>query len=120
MFTYVLSGLSASIAGVVLTSYLGSCRADLGNEMTMPIVTAVVLGGTAITGGKGSITGTALAAVVIGLLRFGLQMAGVSTQHLDIPVGLMVIIAVAVRVQACICSVRLRRRRRHNLMYSRA
>jgi AI-2 transport system permease protein len=97
MFTYVLSGLAASIAGVVLTSYLGSCRADLGNEMTMPIVTAVVLGGTAITGGKGSIVGTALAAIVIGLLRFGLQMTGVSTQYLDIPVGLMLIIAVAIR-----------------------
>jgi len=97
MFTYVLSGLSASVAGVVLTSYLGSCRADLGNELTMPIVTAVVLGGTAITGGRGSIVGTALAAIVIGLLRFGLQMAGVSTQYLDIPVGLLLIVAVAAR-----------------------
>lgn len=97
MFTYILSGLSASVAGVVLTSYLGSCRADLGNELTMPIVTAVVLGGTAITGGRGSIVGTALAAIVIGLLRFGLQMAGVSTQYLDIPVGLLLIIAVAAR-----------------------
>ncbi len=97
MFTYVLSGLSASVAGVVLTSYLGSCRADLGNGLTMPIVTAVVLGGTAITGGRGSIIGTALAAIVIGILRFGLQMAGVSTQYLDIPVGLMLILAVAAR-----------------------
>ena len=97
LFTYVLSGLSASVAGVVLTSYLGSCRADLGNELTMPIVTAVVLGGTAITGGKGSVIGTALAAIVIGLLRFGLQMAGVSTQYLDIPVGLLLIAAVAAR-----------------------
>lgn len=97
MFTYVLSGLSASVAGVVLTSYLGSCRADLGNGLTMPIVTAVVLGGTAITGGRGSIVGTALAAIVIGLLRFGLQMSGVSTQYLDIPVGLMLILAVAAR-----------------------
>lgn len=97
MFTYMLSGLSASVAGVVLTSYLGSCRADLGNELTMPIVTAVVLGGTAITGGRGSIVGTALAAIVIGLLRFGLQMAGVSTQYLDIPVGLLLIVAVAAR-----------------------
>ena len=71
--------------------------ADLGNELTMPIVTAVVLGGTAITGGRGSIIGTGLAAIVIGLLRFGLQMAGVSTQYLDIPVGLLLIVAVAAR-----------------------
>ena len=97
MSTYMLSGFAASIAGVVLTSYLGSCRADLGNELTMPIITAVVLGGTAITGGKGSITGTALAAIVIGILRFGLQMSGVSTQYLDIPVGLLLVVAVAAR-----------------------
>ncbi|MDD4843039.1 MAG: autoinducer 2 import system permease LsrD [Anaerotignum sp.] len=97
MFAYIFSGMSASVAGVVLTSYLGSCRADLGNELTMPIVTAVVLGGTAITGGRGSIIGTGLAAIVIGLLRFGLQMASVSTQYLDIPVGLLLIVAVAAR-----------------------
>jgi AI-2 transport system permease protein len=97
MFTYIFSGLAASVAGVVLTSYLGSCRADLGSGLTMPIVTAVVLGGTAITGGKGSIAGTALAAIVIGLLRFGLQMSGMSTQYLDIPVGLLLIVAVAAK-----------------------
>ena len=97
MFAYIFSGMAASVAGVVLTSYLGSCRADLGNGLTMPIVTAVVLGGTAITGGKGSIIGTGLAAIVIGLLRFGLQMSGVSTQYLDIPVGLLLIVAVAAR-----------------------
>lgn len=58
--TYVLSGLSAGIAGIILTSYLGSSRADFGAEYLMPILTAVVLGGTLITGGKGVLSGLLL------------------------------------------------------------
>lgn len=46
---------------------------------------------------KGSIIGTALAAIVIGIMRFGLVMSGLSTQYLDIPIGLLLIIAVTAR-----------------------
>jgi len=97
MSTYIFSGVAASIAGIILTSYLGSSRADFGSELTLPIITAVVLGGTAITGGKGTVIGTALASLVIGILKFGLQMVGFSTQYLDIPVGVLLIVAVAIR-----------------------
>ena len=63
----------------------------------MPIITAVVLGGTLSTGGKGSVPGTALAAVVIGVLRFGLPLCfKVSQQYLDIPVGLILLVVVVV------------------------
>lgn len=90
--TYVLSGIGAAIAGVVLTSYLGTAKSDIGITFTLPIITAVVLGGTLSTGGKGSIIGTALAAVVIGVLRFGLPLSfKVSTQYLDIPVGILLL-----------------------------
>lgn len=93
--TYVLSAISASIAGIVLTSYLGTAKSDIGVTLTMPIITAVVLGGTLSTGGKGSVLGTALAAVVIGVLRFGLPLCfKVSQQYLDIPVGLILLIVV--------------------------
>lgn len=97
MSTYILSGMSASLAGIILTSYLGSARADLGKELTLPIITAVVLGGTSNLGGKGGVIGTALAAVVIGIMRFGLVMAGLSTQYLDIPIGILLVVAVASR-----------------------
>lgn len=97
MSTYVLSGMSASIAGIILTSYLGTAKADFGKELTLPIITAVVLGGTSNLGGKGGVIGTALAALVIGVMRFGLSMSGVNTQYLDIPVGILLIVAVACR-----------------------
>lgn len=97
MSTYILSGMSAAVAGIILTSYLGSSRPDLGSEMTLSIVTAVVLGGTAITGGKGGVIGTAVASVIVGMMRFGLQMAGISTQYISVAIGLLLIIAVALR-----------------------
>ena len=95
MSTYILSGISASIAGIVLTSYLGTAKSDIGATLTLPIITAVVLGGTLSTGGRGSVIGTALAAVVIGVLRFGLPLCfKVSQQYLDIPVGMLLLVVV--------------------------
>ena len=55
--TYVLSAVSAAVAGIVLTSYLGTAKSDLGSTLTMNIITACVLGGTLSTGGKGSAIG---------------------------------------------------------------
>lgn len=93
--TYVLSAASAAIAGIVLTSYLGTAKSDIGMTFTLPIITAVVLGGTLSSGGKGSVIGTALAALVIGILRFGLPLSfKINTQYLDIPVGLMLLLVV--------------------------
>lgn len=97
MSTYILSGMSASIAGILLTAYLGTAKADMGAEYTLPIITAVVLGGTSNTGGKGGVIGTALAAIAIGLLRIGLNLNGVATQYLDIPVGVLLVVVVAFR-----------------------
>lgn len=99
--TYVLSGISASIAGIVLTAYLGTAKSDIGVTFTLPIITAVVLGGTLSTGGKGSVIGTALAALVIGILRFGLPLCfKVGNQYLDIPVGLLLLIVIVGRALA--------------------
>lgn len=110
MSTYILSGVSASVAGIVLTSYLGTAKSDIGATLTLPIITAVVLGGTLSTGGKGSVPGTALAAVAIGTLRFGLPLCfKVSQQYLDIPVGVLLLAAVigralvkSPRLKACL------------------
>ena len=97
MSIYILSGMSASIAGILLTAYLGTAKADMGAEYTLPIITAVVLGGTSNTGGKGGVIGTALAAIAIGLLRIGLNLSGIATQYLDIPVGVLLVLVVAFR-----------------------
>ena len=95
MSTYVLSAVSAAVAGIVLTAYLGTAKSDLGSNFTLNIITAVVLGGTLSTRGKGNVIGTALASMVIGLLRFGLPLCfKVGTQYLDIPVGILLLVVV--------------------------
>lgn len=99
--TYVISAVSAAIAGIMLTSYLGTAKSDLGSNLTLNIITAVVLGGTLSTGGKGSAIGTALASLVIGILRFGLPLCfKVNTQYLDIPVGILLLVVVVGRAIA--------------------
>ena len=98
MSTYMLTGLAAGITGVVMTSQLGTAKSDLGGNFTMTIITACVLGGTLSTGGKGSAMGTALAAVAISLLRFGMPLCfGVNKQYLDIPIGVLLVVVVVGR-----------------------
>lgn len=93
--TYVLSAISAAIAGIILTSYLGTAKSDLGNTLTMNIITACVLGGTLSTGGKGNVIGTALASLIIGFMRFGMPLCfKVGTQYLDIPIGILLLVIV--------------------------
>ncbi|WP_251448746.1 ABC transporter permease [Vermiculatibacterium agrestimuris] len=101
MSTYVLSGLAAGITGVVMTSQLGIAKSDLGGNFTMMIITACVLGGTLSTGGKGSVIGTALAAIAITLVRFGMPLCfNINKQYLDIPIGVLLVVVVVGRALA--------------------
>lgn len=94
---YAFTGLGAAIAGVILTSYFTSSRSDLGSEALLPAVTAVVLGGASILGGKGNVTGTLLAAIFVGVLRQGLMALGVTSDVSQVMVGLLLIITVALK-----------------------
>ncbi len=95
--TYMLSGFGGGLGGVVLTSYFSSARSDLGAEAVLPVITAVVLGGTSIFGGKGSVLGTAIACIFIGLMQYGLQMSGFSSPHISVVIGSILILAVVMK-----------------------
>ena len=93
--TYVLSAVSAALAGTILTSNVNSAKYNVGSGSTLAIITAVVLGGTLNTGGKGSILGTVLASLIICILRYGLPLCfDVSTQNLDLPIGIVLVLVV--------------------------
>ncbi|RAS94434.1 autoinducer 2 import system permease LsrD [Bacillus cereus] len=94
---YILSGLGGGLGGAFLTAYFGSARADMGSETILPIITAVVLGGTLITGGKGSIIGTVLASIFIGLMQYGLQMTGLTNEQSNVVIGIILILSVIMR-----------------------
>lgn len=85
------------IRGTFLTAYFGSARADMGSETILPMITAVVLGGTLITGGKGSIIGTVLASIFIGLMQYGLQMTGLTNEQSNVVIGIILILSVIMR-----------------------
>ncbi|WP_409929197.1 autoinducer 2 ABC transporter permease LsrD [Citrobacter sp. Marseille-Q6884] len=94
---YAMTGISAAIAAVLLVSYFGSARSDLGASFLMPAITAVVLGGANIYGGSGSILGTAIAVLLVGYLQQGLQMAGVPNQISSALSGALLIVVVVGR-----------------------
>ncbi|PHC47488.1 autoinducer 2 import system permease LsrD [Bacillus toyonensis] len=97
IIAYIISGLGGGLGGAFLTAYFGSARADMGSETILPIITAVVLGGTLITGGKGSIIGTVLASVFIGLMQYGLQMTGLTNEQSNVVIGIILILSVIMR-----------------------
>ncbi|MFC0227228.1 autoinducer 2 ABC transporter permease LsrD [Serratia aquatilis] len=94
---YSMTGFAAAIAAVLLVSYFGSARSDLGVSFLMPAITAVVLGGANIYGGSGSIIGTAVAVLLVGYLQQGLQMVGVANQVSSALSGALLIIVVVGR-----------------------
>ncbi|KMP36495.1 autoinducer 2 import system permease LsrD [Bacillus albus] len=97
IIAYILSGLGGGLGGTFLTAYFGSARADMGSETILPIITAVVLGGTLITGGKGSIIGTVLASIFIGVMQYGLQMTGLTNEQSNVVIGIILIFSVIMR-----------------------
>lgn len=95
---YALNGFAAAVAGLVLTAYFTSARSDLGAEALLNIITAVVLGGSSIYGGQGSVLGTFLAGLVLGFLRQGLLALGISSDVVPVIVGLLLIGSVALKI----------------------
>ena len=95
---YAMNGLAVAIAGLMLTAYLGSARSDLGSEALLAIITAVVLGGSSIYGGQGSVLGTLLAGLVLGFMRQGLLALGITSDVIPVVIGGLLIGSVALRI----------------------
>ncbi|MCD2183926.1 ABC transporter permease [Rhizobium sp. GN54] len=91
---YVLSGICAAIAGLVLSSQLTSAGPTAGTTYELTAIAAVVIGGAALTGGRGTIQGTMLGAFVIGFLSDGLVIIGVSSYWQTVFTGAVIVLAV--------------------------
>ncbi len=91
---FALNGLVAGFAAVLLTSRILSTRPNIAMAWELEVVTLVVLGGVAITGGKGTIVGVVLSIFVIGYLRFGLTLINVPSQVIGIVTGLLLVSAI--------------------------
>jgi ribose transport system permease protein len=94
VFAYVLSGTLAGLTGFVLMSRLVTAQPSEGLMYELDAIAAAVIGGTSLTGGVGTISGTVIGAFVIGILRNGLNMGGVSSFTQQIIIGLVILLTV--------------------------
>ncbi len=94
-FLFVLTGLMSGVAAVCLTSRLGSTRPSIATGYELEVVTMVVLGGINILGGSGSIPGVVIAALVMGLVTFGLGLLNVPGIVMSVIIGLLLIGVIA-------------------------
>jgi rhamnose transport system permease protein len=91
---FMVSGLMAALAGLVLAARYGSTRPDIGTGLELAVITAVVLGGVDINGGKGTMIGAILSLLLIGLLRFGMGLLNVQGQVQSIAIGILLILSI--------------------------
>lgn len=92
---FLMTGVAAGLASVMLTSRLGSTRPSIAVGWEMDVVTMAVLGGVNINGGTGNILGVVIAAFVMGLVTFGLGLLNVPGIVMSIFMGLMLILVIA-------------------------
>ena len=94
LFTF--NGVIAALAGVILTARFASARADIGQGLTLTVVTIVLLGGVNIFGGRGTIPGVVLAAATLAVLGNVLRLTNVSAEIQSIAVGVLLIVSVVI------------------------
>jgi ribose transport system permease protein len=99
VMVFVLSGLSGAVGGLLLTSLNGTAFADAGTGDELFVIAAVILGGTALTGGRGSVVGTTLGVLILGVLANGMNLLGINAYWQVFLSGAILILAVVVDEQ---------------------
>ena len=91
---FTATGLFSGLAAVLLTSRIGSTRPEIASGWEMDVITSVVLGGVAITGGKGNVGGVIIATFLLGYMRFGMGVLNVPGKVMNIITGALLIVAI--------------------------
>lgn len=105
IIAYMLSGTMAGIAGIIMAARLGSGSPTLANEFLLPAIACIIVGGTAITGGVGSIWRTFVGALIVQVVRIGMTFVGISVFTQQIVFGFILVAAVAATMDRAKISV---------------
>lgn len=95
-YTYVISGIMSALGAIIIASRLGAVDPNYGDGYEMDTLAAVVIGGTAMTGGKGTLLGTGIGVIFLGLIKNGLDILGVSPYWQGLTVGVIIILALVI------------------------
>jgi ribose/xylose/arabinose/galactoside ABC-type transport system permease subunit len=93
---YTLSGLSAAFAGVLMSARLGSGQPSIGVGFELQVISAVIIGGTSLFGGIGSVLGSLLGSLILSILTTGLILLKIDPVLQDFVIGVIIIVAVGV------------------------
>lgn len=93
--TYVISGLMSALAGIAITMLSGSGNADIGNPMTLNSITAVVIGGNALSGGIGGVAGPVMGAITLGVIQNIISFAHIDTWWETLVKATIIVVALA-------------------------
>ena len=96
IIVYSIGGALAAVGGLIVTSRLDSAQPNAGISYELDSIAAVVIGGTSLSGGKGSIMGTVLGAIIIGVLNNGLVLLNVSPFWQQVVKGGVILLAVII------------------------
>jgi ribose transport system permease protein len=96
IIAYVISGFLASLAGIVLIAYTNGSEATIGSTYLLPVLAVVVMGGTSLSGGQGSLTGTLVAALIMAVINNGMNILAIPAVWQQLVVGLMILLTVLV------------------------
>ena len=99
MFAYCVSGFSAAICGILVTSRISSAQPMAGTGYELEAIAAAVVGGVANGGGEGTIINTIIGALIMGVLRNGLNITGVSSFWQQVVIGIILVAACAMEVR---------------------
>lgn len=93
---YTFCGILSGLAGLLYTGYVGAAEPTIGDGLELDVIAAVVIGGTSLSGGRGNLPGTFAGALLIGLVRNGLNLMQVNSNYQRVAIGAIIFVAVMI------------------------